>query len=428
MVSCDTHTCWVEARGAEIASAASPDSDSVLLDLLDSYRKLGLKSEASMLMARVLRFPREPEQPFLAGLIQHCALCEDLTSVAPLFQRGLGVENPGVDLRRALAGAATMLGQPDLADRFWGAILSRGSMRDVDWEILASFVSSYPDMPQVSSSLSALGESPDEITGKSFACRFSILRTLIEADRKRAREVLGLIEPSESHGFGVTLDLAVSAFRLREYQVGLECARRLKSLGGAEGVARSVERTCLSFSAQGQRSLPRNLTLDPAVPECLETLARGTEPTKTTWGVLIKDSSGVHPGNVERAAEDCENVPDVSKPEGAIGTFSVLPLQDSLPDCWEILSSVDLKAPHHMVQRTETGGRIHTFVSSPGRRGRWNWDLTAAADWPSPSATRKPSGESVASFDLLNQSEFWSQVRMELRELEQEETFCYDWE
>ena len=358
----------------ELASVASPSVADHLLDVSEAYIDLGYSAEASQILQK-LSAPMKADSNF-HRILGQLDRCKDLQALARLVQIGSAAPNPSPEILRACAKTWVTLGNPSNAASAWATLIENGAMADDDWQSLVGFLEHHPDMPVLVGPLASLATYREDPWQVSIHQKFCAIRSLLETDSSKASRALAELKVEDLSDKQISLNVAICAFRLGAYPLAEKALDRFCSHGGDCNLSREILGAVRSFRGVAEVPLSESLYLEKAVHDSVLAWAEGLPPNIAFWGSVRKASNGqVRVDSESIDLESC-NIPEVAPERGSVATFSVLAQSSIRPDAYDILSVVDLSAPHLIVQRAESGLRLHSFRASRNGVRNWKWEQT----------------------------------------------------
>lgn len=392
-----------EALDLEVVSAAAPPSIETTERLAGLLGQMGL-AEVRLAVIQAAGCQTVDRAEYgrvrLAALIEQKALGKLEEAVIAIRRE---TPRPNRLLRRLLADAHCTLKQIGVAADQWIQLLA--DMNSDDWPALARFVARHSGgAPLFAAIRNQAGEFPDD-AGSAYA-RYCLIRSLLDERPGQARSALRVsVDPDALADAEVLLDLAITAFRLGEYDCARRAAEKSLAAGGPRDIGESVINSVRSF-AGGDDHLSRRLSLPFGVADLVRAQAGAVGGRNFMWGYVMGRAGGLSVSTLPWGPVEVRNM---LLPEGRriIASFSVLPAQ-GIADPYEILPFVDWTYPHILLRR-QPAPRMHLFVGLPGEH-EWAWsEVRLGMSRPKGSAKQDEAPD------------LWQRVRDELHLLEVEE-------
>lgn len=367
---------WNETLAAEVLSAENLLDTANLHSLVHAYDRLGMHDEALGVINRLTRF-KISNECLLPFMLESLTRQRALPKLNQAIQLVLRMPDRSPTLRRSLACALSLLGQPGPASAEWRAVLEADAMEGADWLSLARFVAEHGDF--------GLAQAIDAKCLRVFGTAeenlmiFCILRSEFDANPDRAYEILQALPADEIGDAEISFELAILAFRLGDYARACAAAKHALALVPDFVPARNAVETFTSFGGQEVRELP-TIRLREGVADAVHGVSAGAPRDQYTWGVISSDDNGDVQCSEKPFQSSADRDFEFSESDRPIATFSVLPerglqcsqLGGTHADPLEVLSWLEWGVPHLMVQRERDRSMLHAFVGAPGHRD-WYW-------------------------------------------------------
>lgn len=363
------------ALAAEIASADTLLDIERFRGVVQLYDRLGLRDETLSLVNRVMRLNMD-SQALLPFMLDSLIRQRDLAKLNHVVRLAMNLPERPPALRRPLACALALLGQARPAANEWSAILNAGAMEELDWPHLAKFMAEHGAINDMGH---ALAENSAVFRGHAQEplMLFCLLRAQIDQHVHRAREILSTIPADSIDDGGLSLELAILSFRLGDFERAEDAARHALHLKSDFPAAENALQSFRSFAGKGVQAL-KPIRLRLGVIEAVQGVSARTPPDAYAWGTLLDLTEGKIIVGEEIFASSGERGFDLPDTDVAFATFSVLPERKEgaggqvHSDPLEVLSFIDWRVPHLLLQREDGRSTLHAFLGASGHR-EWYW-------------------------------------------------------
>lgn len=360
---------WTELIQAEIATADGPASAENFNRVAAAYEAADLPNVGLAVLHKAGNFGID-NRAILPALLRGLRRQRQFVGLNSALHAGLAINDREADLRRELALALSCLNQIPAAELEWASLIRTGCMNETDWLSCATFVMNCPDAPSLVQMMTAISERQELRTHP--LAGFCIVKHLVDRDMDAAQRVLLGVDPARisAGGADILLNLAILAWRLRDYAKAEDAATLAATCGSDPSTTRKVVATIRAFAGECAHLRKVSLPMARGARQWVSNLARNIRRDGAAWGFLHRH--GLEP--FEGQVLDLKAEPEMAIPEefDPAASFSILSEQ-LRPDPFHVLCGVDWSWPHVLLQRKPDGDELHFFVGARGHKD-WLWE------------------------------------------------------
>ena len=360
---------WAELVQAEIATADGPASAENFNRVAAAYEAADLPNVGLAVLRKAGNFGID-NRAILPALLRGLRRQRQFVELNSALHAGLAINDREADLRRELALALSCLNQIPAAELEWASLIRTGCMNETDWLSCATFVMNCPDAPSLVQMMTAISERQELRTHP--LAGFCIVKHLVDRDMDAAQRVLLEVDPARisAGGADILLNLAILAWRLRDYAKAEDAATLAATCGSDPSITRKVVATIRAFAGECAHLRKVSLPMARGARQWVSNLARNIRRDGAAWGFLHRH--GLEP--FEGQVLDLTAEPEMAIPEefDPVASFSILSEQ-LRPDPFHVLCGVDWSWPHVLLQRKPDGDALHFFVGARGHKD-WLWE------------------------------------------------------
>lgn len=369
---------WENLVSAELASVKEPADIERRVHLVRAYLDAGFADASAAEIGRLFRgSPNDPK--VLAEMLRHLASNGRMGELAALLARAKPVMNPPPELLAATAAALVELRQYDKAAGPLAELLGHDNPPVLGLNALGRFLRHQTHSYPVICMLQRLQLKCDHLE-LPVLLQYALVRSMTEWHPDRARKLLLAMPIQELADFDTLVDLAIQAFRLREWGQVIRVADRALAIAPREPLAGRILTSAYTFAdrpCEASRFLLAQPESEVGVRLKRSQLAAVRQFTamhdnsKTAWGVMPVPDGADNQHRVR--ALRLEQLTDaLSEPTNSI-TVSVIGNDNKALGPWDVLMQADLRATHLMVQDTGSAKVLHAFVSASDTPDNWAW-------------------------------------------------------
>lgn len=400
---------WAELVQAEIATAAGPASAESFCRVAAAYEAADFPSVALAVLRKAGSFGIGI-RAVLPALLRGLRMQRKFAELNTALQAGLAIQDRDADLRRELALALSCLNQIPAAETEWASLIRTGCLNETDWLNCTRFVMNCPDAPSLVQIMTAISEKP-ELRAHPLAGSCAV-KHLIDRDLVAAQHLLREVDPAQvsARGADILLDLAILAWRLRDYARAEAAATLAATSSHDPSISRKVLASIRSFAGDSSRLRKVSLPTAGKAGERVSKLALTVKRDAAAWGFLHR----LGPDSLETRILNLTAEPDMAVPEelDPVASFSILS-ERLQPDPFHILGGVDWCGPHVLLQRKPDGDALHFFIAAQGHKD-WLWEeVKPEADGARSAHAGAPTRQPSAT---------WAEALRELRERTDDES------